>query len=134
MGVLGLLGRLVVAWLFLASAGGNIVRTGRVAAHARARSVPRARTTTQLVGYLMAVIGLAIGLGVWLDLALALGAVLLVGIAVVMHPFWSVRELERERMHVRFWQNMALAGALVAWLAALVEVGDASFALTGLLF
>jgi putative oxidoreductase len=133
MSVLGLLGRLVVAWLFLASAAGNIVRTGRVAAHARARNLPSARTTTLVAGYLMAALGLAIAFGVWLDLAVALGALFLVGVAVVMHPFWSVSGLERERMNVQFWKDLALAGALVAWLAALVEVGDVPFALTGLL-
>ncbi len=96
--------------------------------------MPRSRRVSQLGGAVMVVIGVAIGAGVWLDLALAGAAVLLVGIAVVMYPFWSVAGTERERMNVEFWKNVALAGALAAWLAYITDSGDVPFGVTGPLF
>lgn len=134
MGVLTLIGRLLVAWLLIASGAGNVIRTGRVAAHARQRSVPGPRSATQLVGVALGLLGVAIALGVWLDVALIAGAVLLAGIAVVMHPFWTMAGLERERMNVQFWKDLALAGALLAWFAYVIETGDVPFGLTDPLF
>lgn len=134
MGIVTLVGRLLVAWLFLASAAGNIVRAGRVAAHARARNVPRARATTLAAGYAMLVIGLAIAVGLWLDVALMAAAALLIGIAVVMHPFWTVAGLDREQMHVRFWTYLALAGAVLVWMAYVIDTESVPYGLTGPLF
>ena len=134
MGVVTLIGRLVVAWFFIASGAGSVIRAGRVAAHARQRGVPRAREVTQSAGVLMALIGVALAVGLWLDLALILAVVLLVAIAIVMHPFWSVAGLERERMSVQFWKDLALAGALAVWLAYVIDTGDVAFAVTEPLF
>lgn len=134
MEILSLVGRLVVAWLFIASGAGNLIRTGRVAAHARARNVRRPRVVTLAAGFAMFGIGLALALGLWLDVALALAAGLLASIAVTMHPFWTVAGLERERMNVQFWKDLALAGALLVWLAYVVDTGVVPYGLTDPLF
>ena len=130
MGVLTLVGRLLVAWLLFASGVGNIVRTGRVAAHVRERGLSHPRGVVRASGALLAVAGLAIALGIWLDVALIGAAVILVAIAVVMHPFWSVAGVERERLNIQFWKDLALAGALLAWLGYVIETGDVPLALT----
>ena len=134
MAVVSLVGRLLVAWLFIASGFGNVVRAGRVAAHLRARGLSRPRRVSQFSGVLMIGLGAAIGVGLWLDAALALSAALLATIAVVVYPFWSAAGTDRERMNVEFWKNVALAGALVAWLASIVDGGDVPFGVTGPLF
>jgi len=130
MGVLSLLGRVVVAWLFVASGIGNVIRAGQVGAHLQRRGVPRARQVSQASGVLMGLLGAAIAIGLWLDAALAAAGILVVVIAVVMYPFWTVAGRERERMNVEFWKNLALAGALAVWLAYVIDTGDVPFGVT----
>ena len=86
---------------------------------------------TQAAGSVLVVVAIAIALGVWLDVALIVTIVVLVAISIVMHPFWSVAGLERERMSVQFWKDLALAGALTVWLAYILDTGDVPFGLTG---
>lgn len=136
MDVLVLIGRILFAALFLASAAGHLTRTKAMAGYAASRGVPAAVPATIGSGLLILVGGLSVLLGIWADLGALLLAVFLVPTAVLMHAFWKENDPQARQMEmVQFQKDLALAGAALMLLALISHAGpDLGLTITGPLF
>ncbi|MBC2905768.1 DoxX family protein [Streptomyces cupreus] len=136
MDVLVLIGRILFAALFLASAAGHLTRTRAMAGYAASRGVPLAVPATIGSGLLILVGGLSVLLGIWADLGALLLVVFLVPAAVLMHRFWRERDPQaRQGELVHFQKDLALAGASLMLLALIAHAGtDLGLTITGPLF
>jgi putative oxidoreductase len=106
-----LLGRILFSLVLIDNAVNHLRNTDASAGYAEYKQVPNARTMVQLTGVLMALGGLAVIFGVFMDLAALCIAVLVVIFAVKMHDFWTVEDFQTrgsERAH--FTKNISLAG------------------------
>jgi putative oxidoreductase len=136
MDVLVLIGRILFAALFLASAAGHLTRTRAMAGYAASRGVPAPVPATVGSGLLLLAGGLSVLLGVWADLGALLLVVFLLPTAVVMHGFWKETDPQaRQTELVHFQKDTALAGAALMLLALIAYTGDdLGLTLTGPLF
>ena len=107
-----LLGRVLVSLVLLDNAYNHLANTDQSTGYAEYKGVPNARLMVQLTGVLMALGGVAIILGIWIDLAGLCVAALMIIFAVKMHDFWTVTDFQQkgsERAH--FMKNISIAGA-----------------------
>lgn len=135
MDVLVLIGRIMMAPLFLSSAYAHLAQSEALAGYAVAKGVPkgRARFWVLLGGVALALGGLSVLLGIWIDLgALALFA-FLVPTALVMHGFWRESDPQNRQMEqIQFSKDIGLAGAMLALLGLVVIAGnDLGLTITG---
>lgn len=125
MDVLFLIGRILFAALFLSSAVGHLTKTEYMAGYAESRGVRPARPAVLVTGVQLAIGGLLVLLGIWIDLGLILLALFLLGAAFLMHAFWKESdEGGRANEQVQFLKDLALAGAAIMLLAAVWVMGD----------
>ncbi|MGP4005744.1 DoxX family protein [Streptomyces sp. 4N124] len=136
MDVLVLIGRILFAALFLASAVGHLTQTKAMAGYATSRGVPAAVPAVLGSGVLLLAGGLSVLLGVWPDLGALLLIVFLVPTAVLMHAFWKETDPQARQMEmVQFQKDMALAGASLMLLGLIAHAdGELGLTLTGPLF
>ncbi len=138
MGIVILIGRILYAAIFIGSGiMGHLMQTEGTAGYAESRGVPNAKLLTQISGVLIALGGIAVILGIYLDLA-ALGLVAYTLIAAFMvHHFWTDQDPMAQQMEMtQFMKNLAIAGGglILFALASLGEGGAVDFTLTDPLF
>ena len=106
------LGRLLFSLVFFDNAYRHLVsNTEGSTQYAEYKGVPNARVMVQLTGVLMLLGGLAVVLGVWMDLAGLLIAVLVIIFGVKMHDFWTVTDPQTQAIErAQFMKNVAIAG------------------------
>lgn len=136
MDVLVLIGRILFALLFLASAFGHLTKTKAMAAYVTSRGVPAAVPATLASGTLILAGGLSIALGIWADLGALLLAVFVFPTAVLMHGFWKQDDAQARQMEqAHFLKDTALGGASLMLLAFFSYTGDdLGLTITGPLF
>ncbi len=135
MDVLVLIGRILFAAVFLASAVGHLTKADSMAGYAKAKGVPAARPVVLGSGVLIALGGLSVLLGIWADLGALLLVIFLVPTAVLMHAFWKETDAQsRETEQVAFMKDLALAGAALALFAFFGSMDDLGLTITGPLF
>jgi len=116
MDVVFLIGRIIYAYLFLASSVAHLTKADDMGGYAAARGVPAAKTLTLLTGVQILVGGLSVLLGIWGDLGSLLIALFLLGTAFLMHAFWKETEPMSKQMEmIQFNKDLALAGAALAF-------------------
>lgn len=128
--VLFLLGRLMIALLLVGSGLGHFAATNGLTRYADSMGVPAARPLVLASGAVMAVSGLAVALGVWIDVALLVACVTVLTIGFAMHAFWRFEGSGRDAEKPQFLKNMAIAGALLALFALVVDLDDVPLTLT----
>ena len=136
MGFVILVGRILFALIFVGSGFGHLMQTDATAGYAEARGVPSSRLLTQLSGVLILLGGLAVMLGVWMDLA-ALGLALYSLIAAFMvHHFWTDEDEMTQTVEMSlFMKNISIAGGgLLLFAFAGVLGSDLGLAITEPLF
>lgn len=105
------LGRLLFSLVLLGSAFGHLTQTEGSTQYAQFKGVPNAKLMVQLTGLLMAFGGLAVVLGIWMDLAGLCIAVLMVIFAVKMHAFWAETDPQTQNVErAQFMKNISIAG------------------------
>ena len=106
-----LVGRILFSLTLVASGAGHLAQTESSARYAAGKKVPNAKLMVQLSGIAMLLGGLAIILGIIMDLAALLTAILLVVIAVMMHRFWEERDQQAQQLELAmFMKNISMAG------------------------
>ena len=107
-----LLGRLLFSLVLLDNAVRHLVtNTAASAAYAEYKGVPNATTVVRLTGVLMTLGGLAVVLGVWIDLAGLAIAVLMVLYGLKMHDFWAMTDPQAQAAErAQFFKNISIAG------------------------
>lgn len=110
--VVYLVGRILFSLVFLGSGFGHLTQTEGSAQYAAYKKVPNAKLMVQLTGVLMVLGGLAVVLGIWMDLAGLCLAVLALIFGFVMHKFWEESDpMTQNAERAQFMKNVSIAGA-----------------------
>ena len=112
MDVLFLIGRILFAALFLASAMGHFTQTDTMAGYAESKGVRPGRLAVLVSGAQIVLGGLLVLLGIWMDIGFILIALFLIGTSFLIHSFWNLTDpQERYNDQIHFFKDLALAGA-----------------------
>jgi uncharacterized membrane protein YphA (DoxX/SURF4 family) len=104
-------GRLLFSLVLIGSGIGHLTQTEGSAQYAEYKGVPNAKLMVQVTGVLMLIGGLAVVLGVFMDLAAVCIAVLMVVFAVKMHTFWTESDPQTQNIErAQFMKNISIAG------------------------
>jgi len=136
MDVVILIGRILFAAIFVASAIGHFTRTKNIAAYTESKGIRPGVPAVLLSGATMAVGIVMLLLGAWADLGALLLAAFLVPTAFLMHAFWKESDPQAKVMEqVQFNKDISLAGAALAIFGLIAASGhDVGLQLTGPLF
>jgi putative oxidoreductase len=107
-----LLGRILFSLVFLGSGVGHLTQTEGSAQYAAYKKVPSAKLAVQVSGVLMILGAAAVILGIWMDLAGLLIAILVLLMAFMMHRFWEETDAQTKQVEMaQFMKNVSIAGA-----------------------
>ena len=110
MNAVMLVGRILFAFMFVASGLNHLTKAEAMAGYAAYKKVPAPKLANLLSGVLMLLGGLSIILGVYADLGAVVLAVLLVAMAVKMHDFWNAEGEAKQPEMIGFMKNISMAG------------------------
>ena len=110
MNAVMLVGRILFAFMFVASGLNHLTKAEAMAGYAAYKKVPAPKLANLLSGVLMVLGGLSIILGVYADLGALLLAILLVAMAVKMHDFWNAQGEAKQPEMIGFMKNISMAG------------------------
>ena len=110
MNAVMLVGRILFAFMFVASGLNHLTKAEAMAGYAAYKKVPAPKLANLLSGVLMLLGGLSIILGVYADLGAVVLAVLLVAMAVKMHDFWNAQGEAKQPEMIGFMKNISMAG------------------------
>ena len=110
MNAVMLVGRILFAFMFVASGLNHLAKAEAMAGYAAYKKVPAPKLANLLSGVLMLLGGLSIILGVYADLGAVVLAVLLVAMAVKMHDFWNAQGEAKQPEMIGFMKNISMAG------------------------
>lgn len=114
MDIVFLVGRVLLAAVFLLSAVGHLTQRKGMAQYAQSKGVPAAEAGVVLSGLVFALGGLGLVLGIWTDVAALLIALTLVPVSLMMHAFWKESDpMARQGELIHFNKNLALIGGLL---------------------
>lgn len=106
-----LLGRILLAMIFIGSGAGHLMDTESFTQYATSKKLPNPKLMVQISGVAFLLGGAAIILGVWLDLAGLLTAILVLIIAFMMHRFWEATDPQAKQVEMSmFMKNLSIAG------------------------
>jgi putative oxidoreductase len=106
-----LLGRILFSLVLVGSGIGHLTQTEGSAQYASYKKVPNAKLMVQISGVCMLLGGAAIILGIVMDLAALLVAILVVMMAVAMHKFWEETDPQTKQGEMaHFMKNLSIAG------------------------
>ncbi|MDP9249034.1 MAG: DoxX family membrane protein [bacterium] len=113
-----LLGRILLGGYFLQNAYNHFKNADGLAGYAQSKGIPSPKASVIISGIMMLLGGLGIILGVYVQCAVLLIVLFLLGTLVKMHRYWEVTEpMARMGEHINFFKNLALLGALLMLLA-----------------
>ena len=116
---MALIGRLLIAAIFLMSGIAKLTDTPGTVAHMTAAGIPYADTLAIVAGIGEVVGGLSLVLGLLTRIG-ALGLFLyMIPTTLIFHAFWNAEGPERLQQMVNFMKNLAIMGGL----ATLIAVG-----------
>ena len=110
MNAVMLVGRILFAFMFVASGLNHLTKAEAMAGYAAYKKVPAPKLANLLSGVLMVLGGLSIILGVYADLGALVLAILLVSMAVKMHDFWNAQGEAKQPEMIGFMKNISMAG------------------------
>lgn len=135
MDVVFLIGRVLLAAIFLTSALGHITQSKGMAQYAASKGVPAAEAGVILSGVIALLAGISLVLGIWIDLGALLLVVFLVPVSLFMHPFWTEKDPQaKQNDQIHFFKNLGLLGAALTLLYVASAVADPGLTLTAPLF
>ena len=118
MEYLFVLGRILLGGYFIMSGLNHFKHLGMLTGYAQSKGVPMPREAVLLTGLMMALGGLGVLLGVYIQLSILLLSVFLLVTTLQMHQFWKVSDqMARMGEEINFKKNLALLGALLMLLA-----------------
>jgi len=113
-----LLGRILLGGYFLQNAYSHFKNTAGLAGYSQSKGVPAPKASVIITGIMMLLGGLGILLGVYVEYAVFLLALFLLGTLVKMHRYWEATDpATRMGEHINFYKNLGLLGALLMLLA-----------------
>jgi uncharacterized membrane protein YphA (DoxX/SURF4 family) len=135
MDILFLVGRVLLAVIFLTSAIGHLTQSKGMAQYAASKGVPAAQAGVVLSGLVFAVGGIMLVLGVWTDLAALALTLTLVPVSFLMHAYWTEKDPQaKQGEQINFNKNLALIGGLLILFSLVNQLQDIPAGLTDPLF
>lgn len=114
MTIVFLLAQVAVGVYFIMSGVSHFTKTEMVAGYASMRGLPVPKLGTIVSGAVLALGGLGVLLGVFVDIALWALALFLVAAAFGIHHFWKDQDpMQKMGERVNFMKNLALAASLL---------------------
>lgn len=125
MDVIILVGRILLALVFVGGGIGHLSATAAMTQVVQAKRIPAARVVVLATGILLLAAAVMVIAGLWADVA-ALGLFcFLVPTAFLIHEFWSEDDPQARLMEqLHFNKDMSLAGAALILLGFLLLAGD----------
>ena len=110
-----LLGRLLLAMLFIPSGIGHLTQVKSMAGYAKGvGKIPAPEAAVVITGLMLLVGGLGLLLGYHPRVGAALLFIFLVPSAFLMHGYWKETDpMQKAGQRAHFWKNIALAGAML---------------------
>lgn len=108
-----LLGRILLAWLFIPAGWGKIAGFAGVTGYIASKGVPLPEVAAALA------IAIELGLGIllligWQARWAALGLAIFVAVITpIFHNFWAVPDAQKMMQSQAFWKNLAVVGGLL---------------------
>lgn len=138
MDVVTLVGRILLAAMFLLSGINHLTKLGAMTGYAQFKKVPAPKASVLLSGILLVLGGLSVILGAWADLGAVVLAALSIVMALKMHAFWGETDPQAKQMEmIALLKNFSMAGGLLfvfATYASAEEGVKLAYSLTGSLF
>ena len=126
-----LIGRILFAFMFIASGLNHFTKAEAMAGYAAYKKVPAPKLANALSGILMVLGGLSVILGVYADLGAVVLAALLVIMALKMHAFWTHTDATAKQTEmIGFLKNISMAGGALFIFAIAASQSDYGWALT----
>ncbi len=135
MDIVFLVGRILLALIFLMSAVGHLTQSKGMAQYAASKGVPAAEAGVIVSGLVFALGGIALVLGIWVDLAALALALVLIPVTFMMHPHWKESDPQaKQGEQINFNKNLALIGAMLILFFFVNQTQDIPAGITGPLF
>lgn len=138
MDVVTLVGRILLAAMFLLSGINHLTKIGAMTGYAQFKKVPAPKASVVLSGILLALGGLSVILGAWADLGAVVLAAMSIVMALKMHAFWGETDPQAKQMEmIALLKNFSMAGGLLfvfATYASAEEGVKLAYSLTESLF
>jgi uncharacterized membrane protein YphA (DoxX/SURF4 family) len=113
-----ILGRILLGGYFIISGYRHFAHLESNTQYAQSKGVPMAKVSVVITGIMMLLGGLGILLGIYVQCAVLLLILFLLGTLVKMHRYWKATDpMARMGEHINFYKNLALIGALLMLLA-----------------
>jgi putative oxidoreductase len=126
-----LIGRILFAFMFIASGLNHFTKAEAMAGYAAYKKVPAPKLANALSGILMVLGGLSVILGVYADLGAVVLAALLIIMALKMHDFWTQTDATAKQTEmIGFMKNISMAGGALFIFAIAASQSDYGWALT----
>lgn len=110
--ILFLIGRILFGAYFLRNALNHFMNIGMMSGYAASKGVSMPQLAVLGSGLLLAIAGLGILFGVWVDIAVAALVLFLIPVTFQMHAYWKVADpMMQMAESINFWKNLALLGA-----------------------
>lgn len=131
MDIVFLIGRVLLAAIFLLSAVGHFTQTQPMAQYAASKGVPAPAAGVIVSGLIGLVGALSIVLGIWPDLGALLLIAFLVPVSLFMHPFWKETDPQaRQGEQINFMKNVGLIGGALILFYVVNQTQDVAAAIT----
>lgn len=135
MDIVFLVGRVLLAAIFLLSAIGHFTQADGMAQYAQAKGVPAAKAGVIGSGVIALLAAISLIFGIWTDVGALLLVVFLLPVSVMMHAFWKVEEPQaKQGEQINFNKNLALIGAALILFYLVNQGQDIPAGLTDPLF
>lgn len=135
MDIVFLVGRILLALIFLMSAVGHLTQSKGMAQYAASKGVPAAEAGVIASGLVFALGGIALILGIWVDLAALALALVLIPVTFMMHAYWKETDpMAKQGEQINFNKNLALIGAMLILFFFVNQTQDIPAGITGPLF
>jgi len=117
MDILFLVGRIFFGGFFAVMGLNHFMKRTMMVQYAQSKGLPMPGMAVGLTGLMILLGGLGVLLGVYVQVALWLIIVFLLGVTFQMHNFWSITDPQTKMVEMtNFMKNMALLGAALMML------------------
>ncbi|MBI2591610.1 MAG: DoxX family protein [Candidatus Brennerbacteria bacterium] len=112
MEIIFLIGRVIFGGYWLMSGFNHFRMKKMLEGYTASKGIPSPSFMVMFSGFWLLIIGFALVLGIYTDIALLMLAAFLIAVSVFMHDFWKVSDPNTKMMEmIHFMKNMALLGA-----------------------
>lgn len=113
-----LLGRILLGGYFLMNAYNHFKNHAGLTGYAQSKGVPMPKVAVLVTGLMLLLGGAGILFGVWLQFAILLLSIFLIGTTFKMHQYWKISDpMQRMGERINFYKNLGLLGSILILVA-----------------